>query len=77
MSINQIDNPADYLRFLEQDAQEVAALSKDLLIGVTTFFRDAAAFNILSRVLKDMLAKKPKDHTVRVWVPGCASGEEV
>ena len=77
MSINQIDNPADYLRFLEQDAQEVAALSKDLLIGVTNFFRDAAAFNILSRVLKDMLAKKPKDHTVRVWVPGCASGEEV
>jgi two-component system CheB/CheR fusion protein len=77
MSINQIDNPADYVRFLEHDAHEVAALSKDLLIGVTNFFRDAAAFKILSRVLKDMLAKKPKDHTVRVWVPGCASGEEV
>ena len=77
MSIHQIHDPSDYLRLLEQNAQEVTALSKDLLIGVTNFFRDPAAFKILSRVLKDMLAKKPKDYTVRVWVPGCASGEEV
>lgn len=77
MSNHQIQNPADYLRLLQQSAQEAAALSKDLLIGVTNFFRDPAAFKILSRVLKEMLAKKPKNYTVRAWVPGCASGEEV
>lgn len=77
MSSRQIQDPADYLRLLEQDAQEVTALSKNLLISVTNFFRDPAAFKALGRVLKDMLAKKPKEYTVRVWVPGCASGEEV
>jgi two-component system, chemotaxis family, CheB/CheR fusion protein len=77
MSNHQIQDPSEYLRLLEQSAEEAAALHKDLLIGVTNFFRDPAAFKILSRVLKDMLAKKPKDVTVRVWVPGCASGEEV
>jgi two-component system, chemotaxis family, CheB/CheR fusion protein len=77
MSIQQIDDPAEYLRLLEQSAQEVAALSKDLLIGVTNFFRDPKAFEALSRTLKAMLADKPNDYTVRVWVPGCSSGEEV
>jgi two-component system, chemotaxis family, CheB/CheR fusion protein len=77
MSIHQIENPSDYLRLLEQNAQEAAALCKDLLIGVTDFFRDPEAFKVLSRVLKGMLAKKPKDYTVRVWVPGCSSGDEV
>ena len=77
MNLHQIENPSDYLRLLEQNAQEAAALFNDLLIGVTNFFRDPEAFKILSRVLKEMLAKKPKDSTVRVWVPGCSSGEEV
>ena len=77
ISIHHIENPSDYLRLLEQNAQEVAALSKDLLIGVTNFFRDPDAFKVLSRILKEMLLKKPKDYTVRVWVPGCSSGEEV
>ena len=65
------------MRLLEQNAQEAAALFNDLLIGVTNFFRDPEAFKILSRVLKEMLAKKPKDSAVRIWVPGCSSGEEV
>ena len=77
MNLQQIENPADYLRLLEQNAQEAAALFNDLLIGVTSFFRDPEAFKILSRVLKEMLAKTPKDSTLRVWVPGCSSGEEV
>jgi two-component system CheB/CheR fusion protein len=77
MSIHQIEDPSDYLRLLEQNAQEVASLSKDLLISVTHFFRDPEAFKVLSRVLKEMLAKKPKDSAVRVWVPGCSSGAEV
>lgn len=77
MSIQQIDDPAEYLRLLEQNAEEAAALSKDLLIGVTNFFRDPKAFEALSRKLKAMLADKPNDYSVRVWVPGCSSGEEV
>ncbi len=77
MSLQQIDDPAEYLRLLEQNAQEMAALSKDLLIGVTNFFRDPKAFAALSRTLKKMLADKPNDYTVRVWVPSCSSGEEV
>ena len=77
MNLQQIENPADYLRLLEQNAQEAAALFNDLLIGVTSFFRDPEAFKILSRVLKEMLAKTPKESAVRIWVPGCSSGEEV
>ena len=77
MNLQQIENPADYLRLLEQNAQEAAALFNDLLIGVTSFFRDPEAFKVLSRVLKEMLAKTPKDSTLRIWVPGCSSGEEV
>lgn len=77
MNLQQIENPADYLRLLEQNAQEAETLFNDLLIGVTSFFRDPEAFKILSRVLKEMLAKTPKDSTLRVWVPGCSSGEEV
>lgn len=77
MNLQQIDNPADYLRLLQRNTQEAAALFNDLLIGVTSFFRDPEAFKILSRVLKEMLAQLPKDSTVRVWVPGCSSGEEV
>jgi two-component system CheB/CheR fusion protein len=77
MSSDKIENPSEYLRLLEQNAEEVAALSKDLLISVTNFFRDPEAFKVLGRVLKEMLAKKPKNYAVRIWVPGCASGEEV
>ena len=77
MNLQQIDNPSAYLKLLQQNAQEAAALFNDLLIGVTNFFRDPEAFKILSRVLKEMLAKTPKDSTLRVWVPGCSSGEEV
>jgi two-component system CheB/CheR fusion protein len=77
MNLQQIENPADYLRLLEQNAQEAETLFNDLLIGVTSFFRDPEAFKILSRVLKEMLAKTPKNSSLRLWVPGCSSGEEV
>ena len=77
LNAHQIENPADYLRLLEQNAQEAETLFNDLLIGVTSFFRDPEAFKALSRMLKEMLAKKPKDSAVRIWVPGCSSGEEV
>lgn len=77
MSLLQIAEPRQYLGFLQHNPQEAAALCKDLLIGVTQFFRDPEAFKVLGRVLKQMLAKKPKEVPVRVWVPGCSSGQEV
>ncbi|MFH1301786.1 MAG: chemotaxis protein CheB [Planctomycetota bacterium] len=77
MSVHQIDNISDYVRYLQESQQEADALFRELLIGVTNFFRDPEAFDILqTKILPQLLAGKPDDYTVRVWVPGCASGEE-
>ena len=67
----------DYVARLEQDRDEAPLLFRDLLIGVTTFFRDAAAFEAVKDVVIPRLfeGKRSNDH-VRVWVPGCATGEE-
>ncbi|HUK40667.1 MAG TPA: chemotaxis protein CheB, partial [Candidatus Acidoferrales bacterium] len=77
MSGQQIETAASYLRLLQQNPQEVAVLFKDLLIGVTNFFRDPGAFEKLKEKMGEWLANKPKDYLVRVWAPGCSSGEEV
>jgi two-component system, chemotaxis family, CheB/CheR fusion protein len=78
MSVHQIERLPDYVSYLERSPQEVTTLFKELLIGVTNFFRDSQAFESLSRCLmSEVLAHKPKDDAVRVWVPGCSSGEEV
>jgi two-component system CheB/CheR fusion protein len=67
----------EYLDFLGTDAQEPDLLAKDLLIGVTSFFRDPAAFEYLGvHVLPHILAAGREHEGVRIWVPGCASGEE-
>jgi two-component system CheB/CheR fusion protein len=68
---------ADYVRVLAQDADEAARLLDDLLIGVTHFFRDPAAFEALEReVLPGIVARAGADVPIRIWVAGCASGEE-
>lgn len=77
MHVHQIDEIQDYVKYLQTRKREVHALFNDLLIGVTNFFRDPAAFdtlrdNFLPRLLKD----KPDNHGVRIWVPGCSTGEE-
>ena len=77
MNLHQIDDIADYVRYLQESDREAGILFKELLIGVTNFFRDPEAFQILqTRVLPELLAGKPDDSAVRVWVPGCSSGEE-
>ena len=77
MNVHQIDNIADYVRYLRESEREIAILFKELLIGVTNFFRDAAAFDFLrDKVLPDLFKEKPDDYPFRVWVPGCSSGEE-
>lgn len=74
----QLDGIEAYVALLRQDTSEVAALFRDLLINVTNFFRDAEAFAALAETVVPALFKgKGPDDTVRVWVPGCATGEEV
>ncbi len=77
MSVHQIDSVDEYETYLRESANEADTLVKELLIGVTNFFRDPEAFDVLRNgVLPGLLADKPDDYTVRVWVPGCSSGEE-
>jgi len=77
MSIHRLGDPSDYARFLEEHPEEVKVLFRELLIGVTSFFRDPEAFDVLKkRVLPRLLDDKTDYSSVRVWIPGCASGEE-
>ena len=77
MSRHAIRDIALYTRYLEQHPAEITHLFKELLINVTSFFRDPEAFAVLRQeTLPDMLANKPEGYLFRVWVVGCASGEE-
>ena len=76
MAVNQIHDFNDYVRFLESYKTELNSLRKDLLIGVTSFFRDAEAFEKLSKeYLPDLLQATPKQE-LRFWVTACSTGEE-
>ncbi len=77
MLVNSVASVADYVELLRAQPDEVTQLFKDLLIGVTHFFRDAESFDALATsVLPRILQSKTEDREVRVWVSGCASGEE-
>ncbi len=77
MAQNNIEDMAVYARFIKQNPAEVRALFKELLINVTNFFRDAEAFATMKReILPALLLDKPEEYVFRVWVAGCASGEE-
>ena len=77
MAIHQIDSREDYFRYLEENPSEAEALHKDFLIGVTRFFRDPEAFEVLSeRVLSELIRKNRQHSPLRIWVPGCSTGEE-
>ena len=78
MHVHQIDQIDDYVRYLQESDHETTILFKELLIGVTSFFRDPQAFDLLKeKYIPILLADKPDDYQVRIWVPGCSSGEEV
>jgi two-component system CheB/CheR fusion protein len=77
MAIRQINSLSDYLSYLSTTPEELNALYKDLLIGVTSFFRDAEAFQRLeAQVLPEVFRAAEKQQEVRAWVAGCATGEE-
>ena len=75
--IHQIDKISTYVHFLQENPQEVEILFKELLIGVTSFFRDTAVWEKLKEsVIPDLLDKLPNGHLMRAWVAGCSTGEE-
>ena len=76
-AVHQIQQVDGYVRLLQQNPTEVDALFQDLLIGVTRFFRDPDAFAVLeAKVIPQLFANRSPGATVRVWVPGCSTGEE-
>jgi len=77
MAVHQIETVDGYVQYLQKNPSEVDALFRDLLIGVTQFFRDPEQFKALQEeVVVRLLANKPAGASVRVWVPGCSTGEE-
>ena len=77
MRLLHVANLQAYADLLKRDAEEPAKLLRDLLIGVTDFFRDAEAFAALQKVVvPELFVGRDTDSIVRVWVPGCATGEE-
>jgi len=77
MSIHQIADAATYAHYLQEHPEEVQVLFKELLIRVTSFFRDPEAFETLEKkMLPDLIGKMTETDTIRVWVPGCGTGEE-
>ena len=77
INVHNLGKTAQYVRFLQDNPQEVELLFKELLIGVTSFFRDPEAFELLKNtIVPNILKSKAKERNVRVWVPGCSTGEE-
>ena len=77
MGIHQITRMADYVRYLQENSQELDLLFKELLIGVTNFFREPAAWEQLrTEAIPSLLANRAPGHALRAWIPGCSSGEE-
>jgi two-component system, chemotaxis family, CheB/CheR fusion protein len=77
MQIAQVASVAAYIELMRKDPRETELLFRDLLIGVTHFFRDPAAFEVLEReVIPKLIADRGPEDQIRVWVAGCATGEE-
>ena len=76
-SVHQIDKIQDYVRFMQENPKEVEILYKELLIGVTSFFRDIEVWEKLKEsILPDLINKFPQGNVIRAWVTGCSTGEE-
>ncbi len=77
MAVNQIEKIEDYVRFLQNNAIGVEALFRDMLIGVTSFFRDAEVFaQLRDTVIPRLFENRRVNQPIRIWVAGCSTGEE-
>jgi len=76
--LHKLERLEDYVRYLQGSPAEVEALFRDLLINVTSFFRDPEIFDELKNtVFPTILKERPTELPIRIWVPGCSTGEEV
>ena len=76
MAVVQVNQLEDYVALAEKNRAELNALAGNFLVCVTSFFRDADAFAALQVELREFLTKKRPGEEIRIWVPGCATGEE-
>jgi two-component system, chemotaxis family, CheB/CheR fusion protein len=77
MASIETDDIERYLNVLKGDENELASLASDLLINVTSFFRDPAVFDVLSaKIIPDLVRNHPIDQPLRLWIAGCSTGEE-
>lgn len=77
MNVHSLDSIDRYLSYIERNTAETHVLFKELLIGVTSFFRDSEAFEALKQTITTQVIKNRHDGgVIRVWIPGCSSGEE-
>ncbi|MDD2633577.1 MAG: chemotaxis protein CheB [Bacteroidales bacterium] len=77
MGIHQIEKMENYVRFLQENPHETGILFKELLIGVTSFFRDKEVWDYLKEdILPQLLHSLPEKYTLRAWITGCSTGEE-
>ena len=76
MAANRLNNLAAYFDYCSKNPDELNKLSKDILISVTAFFRDRNSFEGLRKILAQIISEKQSGDEIRIWVPGCATGEE-
>ena len=77
ITVNGLETLQEYHTLLLKNPREITILAKDMLIGVTRFFRDPEAFEILEkRIIPDILNNTPRNEPIRAWIAGCSSGEE-
>ena len=77
MNVHQIQSHTQYVRYLQENPDEIDTLFRELLINVTNFFRDPEAWEVLAQSIEALVRSRPVGSSLRVWVPGCSSGEEV
>lgn len=76
LTVNQMNNIQEYVNYLEQNSSEISILYRELLIGVTSFFRNNEIYDEIANIHLENILKNNKDKQVRLWVAGCSTGEE-
>jgi two-component system, chemotaxis family, CheB/CheR fusion protein len=77
MAVHQLETMDEYVKYLQQTPKDVEALFRDMLIGVTNFFRDPEAFKVIEEnAIPRLFAGKPAGSVIRIWSAGCSTGEE-
>jgi two-component system CheB/CheR fusion protein len=76
IAFHQLEDYIHYVNYIRENPHEIEILFKELLIGVTKFFRDMTAFEVLKEHLYAKLIRKSPEETIRVWIAGCSTGEE-